>query len=60
MNKEKVINKDILNKIYSLDEPDNVKKFILDALIWEYENIDEQKPRVTTKFDKLIDNNIEG
>lgn len=60
MNKEKVINKDILDKIHSLDEPENVKNFILDALVWEYENIDEQKPRVTKKFDKLIDDNIEG
>ena len=60
MNKEKVINKDILEKIYSLDEPNNVKEFIVEALIWEYDNIDEQKPRVTKKFDKLIDNMIEG
>ncbi len=60
MNKEKVINKDILDKIHSLDEPENVKNFILDALVWEYENIDEQKPRVTKKFDKLIDDKIEG
>ncbi len=60
MNKDKVINKDILDKIDSLDEPDNVKRFILDALIWEYDNIDEQKPRVTTKFDKLIDKHIGG
>ncbi|MBR0369530.1 MAG: hypothetical protein IJH63_02255 [Methanobrevibacter sp.] len=60
MKEEKVINKDILDKIKSLDEPDNVKDFILDALIWEYENIDEQKPRVTKKFDKLIDIYVEG
>ena len=60
MKKEKVINKDILDKINSLDEPDNVKEFILDALIWEYDNIDEQRPRVTTKFDKLIDKYVGG
>lgn len=60
MKKEKVINKDILDKINSLDEPENVKKFILDALIWEFENIDEQRPRVTTKFDKLVDKYVGG
>ena len=55
MKKEKVINKEILDKINSLDEPDNVKNFIIRALIWEYDNIDEQKPRVTTNYDKLVD-----
>lgn len=55
MKKEKVINKEILNKIYNLDEPENVKNFIIGALIWEYDNIDEQKPRVTNNYDKLID-----
>ena len=58
MKKEKVINKDIIEKIYSLDEPDNVKQFIIDALVWEYDKIDEQKPRVTAKFDKLVDKHI--
>lgn len=59
MKKEKVINKDILDKIYSLDESDKVIKFILDALVWEYENIDKQKPSVTAKFDKLVDKGVE-
>ena len=55
MNKEKLINKEILEKIDNLGEPDNVKNFIRKALIWEYDNIDEQRPRVTAKFDSLID-----
>ena len=50
----------MLDKLNSLDEPENVKKFILDALLWEYDNIDEQKPRVTSKFDKLIDKYVGG
>lgn len=56
MKKEKLINKEILDKIYNLDEPDNVKNFIIKALIWEYDNIDEKKPRVTINYDKFIDN----
>lgn len=55
MKKEKLINKEILDKIYDLDEPDNVRNFIIKALIWEYDNIDEKKPRVTTKYNSLID-----
>jgi len=55
MKKEKYLNKEILDKIHELDESDNVKNFIIQALIWEYDNIDEQRPRVTSKFDKLID-----
>lgn len=58
MKKEKIINGEILDKINSLNSTDNVKKFIVEALIWEYNNIDEQRPRVTTKFDKLIDKHI--
>lgn len=56
MKKEKLINKEILDKINNLHEPDNVKNFMIKALIWEYDNIDEKKPRVTAKYDKLIDN----
>ena len=59
MKKEKLINKEILDKINGLDEPDNVKNFLIKALIWEYDNIDEKKPRVTVKYDKLIDNWME-
>lgn len=55
MNKEKLINKEIIDKIDGLNEPDNVKNFIKKALIWEYDNIDEKRPRVTTKYDGLID-----
>ncbi len=55
MKKEKYLNKEILDKIHELNESDNVKNFIIQALIWEYDNIDEQRPRVTSKFDKLID-----
>ncbi|MBE6500209.1 MAG: hypothetical protein E7Z80_06680 [Methanobrevibacter thaueri] len=55
MKKEKLINKEILDKIYNLDEPDNVKDFIIKALVWEYDNIDEKKPRVTKKYNSLID-----
>lgn len=55
MKKEKYLNKDIVDKIYGLNEPDNVKQFIINALIWEYDNIDEQKPKVTSKYDSLID-----
>ena len=55
MKKEKFINKEILDKIYDLDEPDNVRNFLIKALIWEYDNIDEKKPRVTSKYDSLID-----
>lgn len=55
MNKEKLINKDILDKINDLDEPDNVKNFIKKALVWEYDNIDEKRPRVTPKYNSLID-----
>lgn len=55
MKKEKLINKEILDKINILNEPDNVRNFLIQALIWEYDNIDEQKPRVTKKFDGLID-----
>lgn len=54
MKKEIVINNEILDKIYGLDESEEVKKFLIDALIWEYDNIDEQKPRVTKKFDDLV------
>ena len=42
MKKEKLINKDISDKINNLNEPDNVKKFLIKALIWEYDNIDEK------------------
>lgn len=55
MKKEKLINKEILDKIDELDEPDNVKNFIRNALIWENDNIDEKRPRVTTKYNSLID-----
>lgn len=55
MKKEKLINKEILDKIDDLNEPDNVKNFIKKALIWEYDNIDEKRPRVTTKYNDLID-----
>ena len=55
MKKEKLINKEIMEKIDNLDEPDNVKEFIRKALVWEYDNIDETKPRVTSKYDSLID-----
>lgn len=55
MKKEKLINKEILDKIDNLNEPDNVKQFIRKALIWEYDNIDERRPRVTNKYDSLID-----
>ena len=55
MKKDKLINKEILDKIDNLDEPDNVKNFIRKALIWEYDNIDERRPRVTTKYNSLID-----
>lgn len=55
MKKEQLINKEILNKINELNESENIKKFIIDALIWEYDNIDEKKPRVTSKYDSLID-----
>lgn len=55
MKKEKLINNEILDKIHELDEPDNVKNFIIKALIWEYDNIDEKRPRVTAKYDGLID-----
>lgn len=55
MKKEKLINKEILDKIYDLDEPDNVRNFIIKALIWEYDNVDEKKPRVTKKYNSLID-----
>ncbi|WP_298518103.1 hypothetical protein [uncultured Methanobrevibacter sp.] len=54
MKKEIVINKEILEKIYSIDENDNIKNFLIDALVWEYDNIDEKKPRVTKKFDDLV------
>lgn len=54
MKKEIVINKEILDKIYSIDESDNIKNFLIDALVWEYDNIDEKKPRVTKKFDDLV------
>ena len=55
MKKEKLINKEILDKIYNLDVSDNVKNFIIKALVWEYDNIDDQKPRVTNSYDNLID-----
>ena len=55
MKKEKLINKEILEKIDNLNEPDNVKNFIKKALVWEYDNIDEKRPRVTSKYDGLID-----
>ena len=55
MKKEKLINNEIMEKIDNLDEPDNVKEFIRKALIWEYDNIDEKRPRVTSKYDSLID-----
>lgn len=58
MKREKLINKEILDKIHNLDEPNNVKNFIIKALIWEYDNIDEQRPRVTAKYDSLIDKEI--
>lgn len=54
MRKENLINKEILDKINNLDEPNNVKNFLIKALIWEYDNIDEQRPRVTSKYDGLI------
>ena len=54
MRKEIVINNEILDKVHDLDESENIKKFLVEALIWEYDNIDEQKPRVTKKFDDLV------
>ena len=49
-----MINNEILDKIYGLNASEDIKKFLIDALIWEYDNVDEQKPRVTKKFDDLI------
>lgn len=54
MKKEIVINSEILDKIYSLNVSDEIKKFLIDALVWEYDMIDEKKPRVTKKFDDLV------
>lgn len=54
MKKEIVINSEILDKIYDLDVSEDFKKFLIDALVWEYDNIDEKKPRVTKKYDDLI------
>lgn len=54
MKKERVINNEILDKIYGLDESENMKNFLIEALIWEFDNIDEKKPRVTKKFDDLV------
>lgn len=54
MKKEIVINNEILDKVNSIDESDNIKNFLIDALIWEYDNVDEKKPRVTKKFDDLV------
>lgn len=54
MKKERVINNEILDKIYGLDESENIKNFLIEALIWEFDNIDEKKPRVTKKFDDLV------
>ena len=59
MKKEIVINNEILDKIYGIDESDNIKNFLIDALVWEYDNIDEKKPRVTKKFDDLVSKYIE-
>ena len=59
MNKEVVINNEILDKIQSINESEDIKNFLIDALIWEYDNIDEKKPRVTKKFDDLVSKYIE-
>ena len=48
------INKEILDKIDESNESENVKNFIIKALEWEYEKIDEQKPRSTKKYDNLV------
>lgn len=48
------INKEILEKIDESDVSDNVKEFIRKALEWEYEKMDEQKPRSTKKYDNLV------
>lgn len=55
MKKEIVINNEILDKIYELPVNDEVKKFLIDSLIWEYDNIDKNKPRSTKKYDSLLD-----
>ena len=48
------INKEILEKIDEADVDENVKEFIRKALKWEYEKMDEQKPRFTKKYDSLV------
>ena len=58
MKKEVVINNEILDKIQSINESEDIKNFLIDALIWEYDNIDEKKPRVTKKFDDLVSKHI--
>ena len=60
MIKKKLINKEILDKIYSLDESEEIKNFLIDALIWEYDNIDETKKSKKKKFDDLISKYVEG
>ena len=59
MKKEVVINNEILDKIQSINESEDIKNFLIDAVIWEYDNIDEKKPRVTKKFDDLVSKYIE-
>ncbi len=59
MKKEKFINKEIIDKINNLEVSDNIKNFIINALIWEYDKIDEQKPPVTKQYDSLINKWIE-
>lgn len=57
--KKSDINIQILDKIDSCDESDEIKKFIKDALEFEYEHVDERKVDFRKDYEKLI-NEIEG
>lgn len=52
--KKSQINDEIIQKINRSKQPKTVKNFLLTALDWEYEHIDEQRPPVKKNYEKFL------
>ena len=48
------INQEILNKVNSSNQSENVKSFIREALEFEYNNITQNKPRFSEEYKRLV------
>lgn len=51
------INKEILEKIQESEKGENIKKFIIDALQFEYDNDSKSNPQFRETYRKLINEN---